>query len=319
MSASARKPPGKGRRAPPRRAAAPVKPAKKKAAPPPARKPAEEAPDYSIAAVNRALDLLDALGRIGPATLVDIADAAKCSRTATFRLLRTMQARGFALQDEARGLWRLGVRWTALGRAARDQGALPATAQPLMAELGQAVGENVYLMVRHNLQSETVAVFQADPALRVYAAVGERRLLHAGAGRLLLAYAPEPVQTQLLAQKLPRFTPATRTDAAWIAADLPRIRTRGYLITADEVHPGAVSVSAPVRDANGAVVAALCVVAPSMRMRPPRPRSLLPQVLETAAKLSALLGAAASPAKPAGGKPSEGHSNTGAGAGLRLA
>lgn len=260
---------------------------------PSSKKPVDPTPDYSIAAVGRALDLLEALARTGPSPLASVAEAAGCTRTAAFRLLRTLQARGFAIQDEARGVWRLGARWTALGRAAQDQGALAAAAQPFLAELGQAIGENTYLLTRDGMQAETVAIFQADPALRVYAEVGNRRLLHAGAARLLLAYAPEAVQTQLLAQRLPRFTPATRTDPAWIAADLQRLRVRGYLITADEVHPGAVSVCAPVRDAAGQVVAVLCVTAPSMRMRPPRPRSLLPQVLETAAKLSRALGGTA--------------------------
>ncbi len=255
-------------------------------------KPASGAsPDYSIAAVGRALDLLEALARVGPAPLATLAHAAGCTRTAAFRLLRTLQMRGFALQDEARGVWRLGARWGVLGRAAHDQGALAATAMPGLAELGQAVGENVYLLGREGLQAEAITIFQVDPVLRVYVAAGDRLPLHAGASRLLLAYAPETIQTQVLAQRLPRYTPATRTDPAWIAADLQRIRARGYLITADEVHAGAVSITAPVRDAGGQVVAALSITAPSLRMRPPRPRSLLPQVLEASAKLSRALGA----------------------------
>ena len=283
----------------PGRAARPARAAATPAPPRLAAGPAK-AIDYSIAAVDRALDLLEALARIAPAPLAALAENAGCTRTAAFRLLRTLEARGFAIQDEARGVWRLGARWTLLGQAAQDQGALIATAAPLLAELGQAVGENVYLRHREGLESETLGAFQAEPALRLYTVAGDRRPLHAGAARLLLAYAPEAVQTQVLAQRLPRFTPATRTDPAWIAADLQRIRSRGYLITSDEVTPGAVSVTAPVRDAGGQVVAALSVTAPSMRMRPPRPRSLLPQVLEAAAKLSQALGApAAEPAPPA--------------------
>jgi hypothetical protein len=73
-------------------------------------------------------------------------------------------------------------------------------------------------------------------------------------------------------------------------------------VTADEVVPGAVGVTAPVRDASGQVVAALSVSAPSMRMRPPRPRALVPQVLEAAAKLSQLLGDAATASKPTNGQ-----------------
>lgn len=247
--------------------------------------------DYNIAAVGRALDLLEALARIGPAPLASLADAAGCTRTAGFRLLRTLQARGFAIQDEARGLWRLGARWGVLGRAAAEQGALAATAMPFLVDLGKACGENVYLRVRDGMESETVAIYQTDPGLRLYTEVGKRRALHAGSSRLLLAHAPEAVQTQVLAQRLPRFTPATRTDPAWIAADLHRIRTRGYLVTSDEVIAGAVSVSAPVRDTSGQVIATLFIGAPSMRMRPPRPRALVSMVLEAANRLSQTLGA----------------------------
>jgi IclR family KDG regulon transcriptional repressor len=254
---------------------------------------ATPARDYSIAAVGRALDLLEALSRIGPAPLAALADAARCTRTAGFRLLRTLEARGFAIQDEARGMWRLGARWGVLGRAAVEQGALAATAMPFLAALGKTSGENAYLRVRDGLESETTAIFQTDPGLRVYSEVGKRQPLHAGSGRLLLAHAPEAVQTQVLAQRLPRFTPATRTDPVWIAADLQRIRGRGYLLTTDEVVAGAASVAAPVRDGSGQVVAVLSVTAPSMRMRPPRPRALLPVVLDAAMKLSRALGAPA--------------------------
>jgi IclR family KDG regulon transcriptional repressor len=254
---------------------------------------APPARDYSIAAVGRALDLLEALSRIGPAPLAALASQARCTRTAGFRLLRTLEARGFAIQDEARGMWRLGARWGVLGRAAVEQGALEATSMPFLAALGKTSGENVYLRVRDGLESETVAIHQADPGLRLYSEVGKRQPLHAGSSRLLLAHAPEAVQTQVLAQRLPRFTPATRTDAAWIAADLQRIRSRGYLLTTDEVVAGAATVAAPVRDASGQVVAVLSVSAPTMRMRPPRPRALLPMVLDAAVKLSRALGAVA--------------------------
>lgn len=253
--------------------------------------------DYNIAAVDRTLDLLEALSRLGPASLAALAENAGCTRTAAFRLLRTLQARGFTIQDESRGLWRLGARWSALGRAASEQGALAATAMPFLATLGKATGENVYLRVRDGMESETVAIYQTDPTLRMYSEVGKRGPLHAGSSRILLAFAPEPVQTQLLAQRLNRYTPATRIDTTWIAADLQRIRSRGYLITSDEVVAGAVGIAAPVRDAAASVVAVLYISSPSMRMRPPRPRNLLPQVIDAAAKLSQALGAAGKPAQ----------------------
>jgi IclR family KDG regulon transcriptional repressor len=216
--------------------------------------------DYNIAAVDRTLDLLEALSRLGPASLAALAESAGCTRTAAFRLLRTLQGRGFTIQDEARGLWRLGARWSALGRAASEQGALAATAMPFLAALGKATGENVYLRVRDGMESETVAIYQTDPTIRMYSEIGKRGPLHAGSSRILLAFAPEAVQTQLLAQRLNRYTPATRIDPTWIAADLQRIRTRGYLITSDEVVAGAVGIAAPIRDATGSAVAVIHIL-----------------------------------------------------------
>ncbi len=245
----------------------------------------------SAASVNRALDFLEVLARGGPQPLAILAEAARCGKTAASEALATLQARNFVIQDESHGLWRLGARWAVLGSAASEQGALAATAMPFLMALGHATGENVYLRVREGLEAETAAIFQTDPNLRIYTEVGKKMPLHAGSGRLLLAHAPEAVQTQLLAQRLQRYTPSTRIDPTWIAADLHRIRQRGFVITDSEVVAGTVTVGAPVRDASGQVVAVILIAAPSLRMRPPRPRALLPAVVEAARKLSEALGA----------------------------
>ena len=250
----------------------------------------ELAREHSVIAVNRALSLLETLARTGPVPLAVLADAAGCGKTVAAELLTTMQSRNFVIQDDGNGLWRLGARWAVLGSAASEQGALAATAMPYLAALGNATGENVYLRVREGMECETVAIYQTDPGLRVYTEVGKRMPLHAGSGRLLLAHAPEAVQTQVLAQRLQRYTPSTRTDATWIAGDLHRIRQRGFLITDSEVVAGTVSVAAAVRDSSGQVVAAILIGAPSLRMRPPRPRALMPSVVEAARKLSHALG-----------------------------
>ena len=249
----------------------------------------------AAASVNRALDMFESLARGGPGSLQRMAEAAKCGKTVAQETLNALRDRGFVISDEATGLWRLGARWSVLGDAASEQGALAATAMPHLIALGQVTGENVYLRTREGMEVVTAAVHQTDPNLRIYTEVGKVMPLHAGTGRLLLAYAPEAVQTQVLAQRLARYTPSTRTDPTWIAADLHRIRQRGFLITDSEVVAGTVTVCAPVRDASGQVVAALLIAAPSLRMRPPRPRGLMPAVVEAARKLSEALGAAPEP------------------------
>lgn len=249
-----------------------------------------QANDYTIAAVDRAIALLEILGRIGPASLARLAKEADCTRTGAFRLLRTMSARGFVVQDGPRGIWRLGARLGVLRQSATDQGALASTAGPRMATLANETGEVVYLLERAETQMTILAVAQTNPDLRRYAAPGDLRPLYAGSGRLLLAAAPETIQTQVLAATLPRHTPVTITDPKRIASDLVRIRTRGWLITESEVEMGGVSITAPIHDATGQVIAALSVLGPALRLRGQRPRALLPLVLAAATDLSRMMG-----------------------------
>ena len=244
----------------------------------------------SVAAVGRALDLLEAMVRVGPSSLAALADAAGCTRSLAYRMLRTLELRGFSLHDGARGNWRLGPRNATLGRAATAQGALAAVAQRVLASLSEVSGENAYLMMREGTTSQIIAVHQAAPGLRQHDQVGKTRQLHAGPGRLLLAHSPDAVQRQVLAERLARLTPHTRTDPPWIAADLKRIRARGYLLTVDEVDEGGIDIAAPVRDQSDEVVAALFIAAWSLRVTVPRARNLTPAVRAHAASLSRILG-----------------------------
>lgn len=250
----------------------------------------DQANDYTIAAVDRAIALLEVLGRLGPTNLADVAREARCTRTAAFRLLRTLDARGFVVQDGPRGSWRLGARLAALGAAAGTQGALAITAAPRLERLARESGEVVYLLGRSGLEAEILAIHQNDPKLYRYGAVGVRRPLHAGAGRLLLAMAPEMVQVQVLAVPLPRYTPVTITDPSKIAADLRRIRERGWLITESEAEAGTVSINAPIRDSAGQIPASVTIFGPALRLRGNRARELLPLVIDAVTDISRALG-----------------------------
>jgi len=231
-----------------------------------------------------------ALTRLGPATLSQLAIETGCTRVTAFRILHTLQARGLVLQEHRRGPWQLGTGWSAIARAAGSQQALAKAAAPEMTRLAAAVQETVYLSVRDGPECEVVAIQRGDSNVRVYLTVGQRAPLHAGPGRLLLAYAPPAVQRSVLANRLPRLTPATRTDPIGISADLPRIRARGWLITIEEMHEGAVSVNAGVRDPSGEVVAVLTIGAPQTRMRAPRPHTLLTPLIAAAETLGHALG-----------------------------
>ncbi len=246
--------------------------------------------DYKVAAVEHALNLLEALARLGPSTLASLADAVGCTRSLAFRMLRTLEQRGFTLQDGARGAWRLGARNSALGREADGQGALARVAQPVLVSLSKICGENAYLMIRDGTLSRILNLHRADPKYWEHDVIGQTRQLHAGPGRLLLAHAPVAVQKRVLSERLGRLAPQTRTDPIAIAADLHRVRARGVLVTVGEVKEGGIAVAAPVRDLTGEVMAVLFISTSVLRLAPTRAQTRVPTVLAHADRLSRGLG-----------------------------
>jgi DNA-binding IclR family transcriptional regulator len=246
---------------------------------------------YVIAAVDRAIDLLEALQSTAPCGLADLASAAQCTRTAAFRLLRTLQARGYATQDRERGIWRLGNRWPALGRAAESQSSLAVSAAKLLQEACKRAGEHIYLLVRDGAECEVAAVHETSQPIRRYADQGARLPLHAGPCRLLLADAPSGLRAEILAGRLAKPARGTQTNPVWIARDLTRLRERGWIATSDELYDGVATIAAAVQDANHQTCAALCVMTPSFRLRPARQASVLEILRDSASRLSLALGA----------------------------
>jgi IclR family acetate operon transcriptional repressor len=64
------------------------------------------------------------------------------------------------------------------------------------------------------------------------------------------------------------LTPATITDRDRLRTQLDEVVARGYAQTLEELEEGLHAVAAPVRQADGEVVAALSVSGPAFRMRP---------------------------------------------------
>ena len=78
-------------------------------------------------------------------------------------------------------------------------------------------------------------------------------------------------------------------DLATLERDLADVRRRGYAVTVDELEEGLAAVAAPVRGADGDVVAALGISGPTQRLGD-RLEELGRQLKDRAEQLSVLLG-----------------------------
>ncbi|WP_454851263.1 IclR family transcriptional regulator [Rhizobium binxianense] len=249
--------------------------------------PKTEPKDYKIAAVDRALALLEALADRPEQGVTSLAKSLGMTKSLVFRLLHTLEERGFVSRDPERAEYSLGYRIGVLGERLGKDGALLYAARPVMDALRDKTSENVNLVIRQGLKSYVLATRSGYHSIRLFAQAGRNGPLHAGGGSLLLlAYADPAVVDNVLSQPLEAFTPHTVTDRARLRQVLERIRANGYNIVLNDLDDGAFSVAAPIRSADGTVIASISVAGAVVRFDEERRESYLKAALEAAEEIS---------------------------------
>jgi DNA-binding IclR family transcriptional regulator len=174
-----------------------------------------------------------------------------------------------ALRRRANGQYVVGRRVWDLGLLAPDQSDLRELASPFLHDLYGATLATVHLAVREDDRALYLDRVSGHASVPVVSQVGSRLPLHAtGVGKVLLAYAPEDVQNQVLGT-LTRVTPYTVTQPGRLREELRRVRREGFAQTSEEMSLGACSVAVPIR-AAGEVIAALGLVVADLRRDRPR-------------------------------------------------
>jgi IclR family KDG regulon transcriptional repressor len=247
--------------------------------------------EYTVAAVDEALNLLLIIARAPDLGVTELARRSGNTKARTFRLLTTLEQRGMVHKRDDAATYRLGYQMLALGIAAQEQVSLVRIAQQVLNDLGERCNENVHLRVRDGLESLAVARWESSQSVRVHTEIGHRTPLHAGAsGKLLLAHAPAEVQEALLAGERERFTPNTIVSRPKLQQELTRIRSAGFATSFGERSVDAVAVAVPVRDMSGAVAAALGASMPSSRASESRIKTFVSLLQAAAADISSRLG-----------------------------
>jgi IclR family KDG regulon transcriptional repressor len=247
--------------------------------------------DYTISAVDRALRLLEALGEAPNEGVSVLARRLGLTKSIVFRLLVTLEQRGFVDRDPDRGTYSLGHRIGVLGERLEPGAGLLAAARPVMERLRDQTAESVNLVVREGARSLVLATRAGHHAIRLFAQAGRYGPLHAGGGSMvLLAFAPVAIRTAVASGPLERFTPETITDGALLLERLEQIRRDGFNVVVSDLDLGAFSISAPIRTRGGEVVAALSVAGAEVRLSEGLRPTYLAAVLGAAEEISRKLG-----------------------------
>lgn len=180
-----------------------------------------------------------------------------CNRTGLPRATAHRLAVGLEVHRLLRrgsdGRWRPGAALAELAGGTTDP--LVEAAAAVLPRLRDITGESVQLYRRDGMQRICVAAAELSSGLRDTVPVGARLPMTAGSGaKVLVAFGDTATQRAVLA------------EAVFGERTLVEVRRRGWAQSVAEREAGVASVSAPVRDASGAVVAALSVSGPIDRM-----------------------------------------------------
>jgi DNA-binding IclR family transcriptional regulator len=255
-----------------------------------------------VQSVDRAVTILEILARDGEAGVTEVARELGVHKSTASRLLAALDRRELVAQDTARGRFRLGVGLVRLAGAVGRGLDLVQESRPVCRALALEAGETVNLAILSGRDALYLDQVAGPAALSPHNWAGQRIPLHATSdGKVLLAYLPEAELTEALAPPLARFTERTVTAAADLACVLSEVRRQGYATAVEELEAGLTAVAAPVRNAEGVVVASISASGPSFRIPAGRIPVLAASVRRAAAEISRRLGwTAASKAGQAG-------------------
>jgi DNA-binding IclR family transcriptional regulator len=220
-----------------------------------------EKSNYMIQSVSHALDVIEELckagGEIG---VTELSKRLKLHKNNVFRLLATLELRGYVDQNRETEDYRLGVKALQMGQSYLAQSSLVARGMPILKALSDAIGETVSLAVLQAGSVQFPISIESKRPVKAAAriAVSFPAKLNA-AGRLLTAQLSDAALTEILAAN-------TVQDAA-IKAQLAELRSTGQIVDRGAIEADVVSISRVVRGNNSEVVGAIEVIIPQYRAK----------------------------------------------------
>ena len=246
--------------------------------------------DYRIQAVVHALDVLEQLAGDAELGVAELSTRLGLYKNNVFRVLATLESRGYVEQNRATERYRLGVKCLQLGKSYIQHTSLVQHARLVLREVVDACAETAYVAVRHHRTIVPVDVIEPEQAVRIASPIGRSLPLYrTAAGKVHLAF--EKRSDGRI--RIPEGPDGEQTaaDRERLAVELDRIARDGYALDTGEDVADVCTIAVPVRDHTRSVVGSLAISGPAYRMDEERiRRELVPLAVRAGHDLSGRLG-----------------------------
>lgn len=240
----------------------------------------------TVRAADRALDILLSFIDAKELTLTEISQKVGLNKSTVYRLLASLEGRGFLTRNPDTEKYQLGFRiWQLSANLAHEDD--PATLLlPEMTRLRDKLGETISLYVRNGNERIRIQAVESNETIRRVAPIGAHLPLSVGASsKILVAYAPPKVQKQVLSD--PNWP--SSVDKKIYLEQLEEIRQNGYATSSEEREAGAAAVSVPLLNRRGELAVALSISGPSNRLTIEKMKENVPVIREAAKRMEMML------------------------------
>ncbi|MGQ0551207.1 MAG: IclR family transcriptional regulator [Armatimonadota bacterium] len=259
---------------------------------------------YTVNVVDRALTVLELIMDAGrPLSLQEISRRLNIVKSSVFRLLCTLERRGYVERVGGDGRYSLGSNSLRFGYATMPHTPLSEVALPHMRRLLDRFGETLNLGVLRDGEVLYLEMLESPHSFRMAASLGSRSPVHSSAlGKAMAAYLPDEDVDQIIRTRgLPALTHRTLTSRVAWKRELARTRARGYSEDNGETELEASCIGAPLFGADGRVVGAISLSGPVSRVRALKPHAV-PALVDACGSISRALGHSVSAMQRKGGE-----------------
>lgn len=224
--------------------------------------PAKESSGYSAPILYKAFAILQEVAKEqGKLGISDLFRLLNINKSTVYGIIQAFLDLGVLRQDESKK-YRLGPTLNQLANQSLVGISLRALARPYMTKIAHEFGQTVFL-VRFDEYGITIVESAESPLkLKFTAPVGTRIPFFAGSPpKAFLANLEEQAQLRIIRERtLPKFTDKSIMNVDVYVAELKKSRQQGYATDFSEYMEGVNSVSVPLSDAQGIILAALWIV-----------------------------------------------------------
>ena len=243
--------------------------------------------------INKAFEIFEVfLKNEDELSINNIAKLSGINSGTVHRITSILVKRGYVVQPKRRGKYSLSTaKLVDFAKIVQQKLKIKSIAAPYLRKLSHTVDEAVAMANLLGNVAFNIAIINPDHIINLRPDSATLSLYSTGLGKIFLAYMSEKeLDSYANSVTLKPRTPNTVIKIEELKRQLKQIRRDGIAFEDEEHELGIRTVSAPVRDWEDNVAAAISVVGPSVRMTKQRMREIAPIVKNYALKISHAMG-----------------------------